>query len=58
MPATTRAWPEGAFYGFDRVYDSRRSATGPSFSWSPMPDQYTLAAFQRLEHADPGPRAR
>ena len=23
---------------------------GPKFSWSPVPDQYSLAAFERLEH--------
>jgi len=50
MPGTTRAWPEGAFYGYDRVYDSRNLGyRGPSFSWATMPDQYALAAFERLE---------
>ena len=26
---------------------------GPKFSWSPVPDQYTLSAFERLEHGKP-----
>jgi hypothetical protein len=54
MPGVTRAWPEGKFYGFDKIYDSHGLGyTGPHFSWAPMPDQYTLAAFQRAEHATP-----
>jgi hypothetical protein len=58
MPGTNRAWPEGAFFGFDRVHDARGLGyRGPNFAWSPMPDQYTLSAFERLEHGrtDRGP---
>jgi hypothetical protein len=58
MPGTNRAWPEGAFFGFDRVHDARTLGyKGPNFAWSPMPDQYTLSMFERLEHgrADRGP---
>ncbi len=58
MPATNRAWPEGAFFGIDRVHDGPSLGyRGPGFSFSPMPDQYTLAAFERLEHGrtDRGP---
>ncbi len=52
MPGVTRDWPEGAFYDFDRVYDSRQLGyRGPKFTWAPMPDQYTLEAFQRLERS-------
>jgi hypothetical protein len=52
---TDRAWPEGRFYGFDKVYDSRDLGyRGPKFSWSPMPDQYILSAFQRSEYGTPG----
>jgi hypothetical protein len=51
MPGVTEAWPERKFYGLDHVYDAHRlNYHGPKFSWSTMPDQYTLAAFQRLEH--------
>ncbi|GAA5702646.1 MULTISPECIES: hypothetical protein [Streptomyces] len=51
MPGVTRAWPEGKFFGLDHIYDSRELGyQGPKFSWSPVPDQYSLAAFERLEH--------
>jgi hypothetical protein len=53
-PDNTYAWPEGAFYGYDRVYDSRNLGyAGPHFGWSTMPDQYTLAEFQRREYGKP-----
>ena len=52
IPANTRAWPEGAFYDFDHVYDSRNVGyQGPRFGYPTMPDQYTLDAFHRLELA-------
>ncbi|WP_338677774.1 sulfatase [Streptomyces sp. SCSIO 30461] len=55
MPGVTRAWPEGKFYGLDHVYDSTRLGyQGPKFSWTPVPDQYSLAAFERLEHGKAG----
>lgn len=51
MPGVTRAWPEGRFFGLDHIHDSRGMGyRGPKFSWSPVPDQYTLSAFERLEH--------
>jgi hypothetical protein len=54
-PGVKRAWPEGTFYGFDRIHDSRNLGyRGPRFSWARMPDQYTLSAFERLEHGRPG----
>ena len=58
VPADTRDWPEGrSFYGFDHGYDSRNVGyRGPQFGYAPMPDQYTLAEFQRLE-LDPRDRA-
>ncbi|SCK43551.1 Phosphoglycerol transferase MdoB [Streptomyces sp. WMMB 714] len=50
MPGVTKAWPEGKFYGLDHVYDSREMGyKGPKFSWSPVPDQYTMKAYERLE---------
>ena len=52
MPGVTRAWPEGRFFGFDTIYTSRDLGyRGPRFSFATMPDQYTLAAFQRLERS-------
>ncbi|GAA2756251.1 sulfatase [Actinopolymorpha rutila] len=51
LPGTTRAWPEGKFYHLDKIYDAKSLGyKGPAFSWSTMPDQYTLSAFERLEH--------
>jgi hypothetical protein len=50
VPANTRDWPQASFYDFDRLYDSRNVGyQGPWFGYPPMPDQYTLSAFQRLE---------
>jgi phosphatidylglycerophosphate synthase len=54
MPGTTGAWPEGAFYGYDQVYaQDDLGYRGPDHGWPTVPDQYTLAAFQRLEHGRP-----
>ncbi|MFC0003554.1 sulfatase-like hydrolase/transferase [Micromonospora siamensis] len=55
LPAATQPWPEARFYTYDRYYDAARLAyRGPKFSYAPMPDQYTLATFQRLERGRPG----
>ncbi len=50
-PATLEDWPVGrTYYGYDQVYDAWNTGyAGPQFSYAPIPDQYTLAAFQRLE---------
>ncbi|MFD9403268.1 sulfatase-like hydrolase/transferase [Streptomyces sp. NPDC060011] len=51
MPGVQKAWPEQKFYGIDKLYDSRDLGyRGPKFSWSTMPDQYALTAFERLVH--------
>lgn len=51
MPGVQKAWPEAEWYGLDRVYDAfELGYRGPKFSWSTMPDQYALEAFERLEH--------
>ncbi|MFD4567395.1 sulfatase-like hydrolase/transferase [Streptomyces sp. NPDC058467] len=51
MPGVQKAWPEQHFYGIDKLYDSRDLGyKGPKFSWSTMPDQYALTAFERLVH--------
>lgn len=51
VPANMHDWPEGHdFYGYDQVWDDRTLGyQGPSFGYAPMPDEYTLAAFDRLE---------
>ena len=52
VPANTRDWPQGEFYRFHHVYDSRNVGyRGPRFGYPTMPDQYTLDAFHRLELA-------
>ncbi|MEU9207548.1 sulfatase-like hydrolase/transferase [Streptomyces sp. NPDC048415] len=51
MPGIQKAWPEQNFYGIDKLYDSHKLGyKGPKFSWSTMPDQYALTAFERLVH--------
>lgn len=57
VPANTRDWPEGAaYYGFDRLFDSRNSGyAGPEFGYASMPDQYTLEHVRRSE-LTPGDR--
>ncbi|MET0426548.1 MAG: sulfatase [Actinoplanes sp.] len=54
-PGVTFAWPEGDFYGYDKVWDSTNLGySGPKLSWSTMPDQYVMKRFQDLEYARPG----
>jgi phosphatidylglycerophosphate synthase len=53
IPSDELPWPQGpGFYRYDQLYDRRNVGYhGPVFSYASMPDQYTLAAFQRLELA-------
>jgi hypothetical protein len=58
MPGVFLDWPEGAWYGYDRIYDfSQLGYQGPRMSFATMPDQYTLKAFEELERSrtDRGP---
>lgn len=49
MPAITRPWPEAAQMGFERVLGAADLGyRGPPFNWVTMPDQFTLAAADRL----------
>jgi len=51
VPGTQKAWPEGKYFGLDHIYDAHHLGyKGPKFSWSTMPDQYTLKTFEKLEH--------
>jgi hypothetical protein len=55
MPGVFLDWPEGAFYGYDRIYDfDELGYQGPRMSFATMPDQYTLSAFDKLERSAPG----
>ena len=57
MPGIIQDWPEGAFFGYDRIYAATDLGyRGPNFSFATMPDQYTLSAFERLERAPPDRR--
>jgi hypothetical protein len=50
VPGLLVAWPEGAFYGYDEVYDYQRlDYRGPPFGWWSINDQYSLARVDRLE---------
>ncbi|GAA4828560.1 hypothetical protein GCM10023201_14790 [Actinomycetospora corticicola] len=58
QPGTTRAWPEGRFYGYQRAYSVHDLGyRGPSFGWASMPDQVVLDRLSRMEldRADRGP---
>ena len=49
-PAITLAWPEAAWFGYDRVLAAADLGyAGKPFNWVTMPDQFTLAAFERAE---------
>lgn len=56
MPAITRPWPEAAAMGFDRVLTAGDlDYRGLPFNWVTMPDQFTLAATDRLLRRTDGP---
>jgi phosphatidylglycerophosphate synthase len=48
-PEDDIVWPPGTqFYHYDQLYDRHNVGYhGPAFSYASMPDEYTLAAFQR-----------
>jgi phosphatidylglycerophosphate synthase len=50
-PSDNTYWTPGkTFYHFDQLFDQlNQGYKGPRFSYSAMPDQYTLAEFQRNE---------
>jgi phosphatidylglycerophosphate synthase len=50
MPGLRNEWPEGAFYGFERIYGARAlDYGGPEFGWWRIPDQFALARLAALE---------
>ncbi|HEY6643937.1 sulfatase-like hydrolase/transferase [Povalibacter sp.] len=52
MPGLKKPWPEGGFYGFDRIYDDASLGYGgPAFGWWRIPDQFSLARLETLELA-------
>ncbi len=51
-PAIVHDWPEQTFFGFDRtLFADQLGYRGRPFDWVTMPDQYTLAAFERVRAA-------
>ena len=52
MPGLQRTWPQGAFYGFEEIYDlARLDYRGPPFGWWDLNDQFALARIDALEVA-------
>jgi hypothetical protein len=52
QPGTTRPWPEGEVFGFDRkYYEFDLDYKGPAFGWATMPDQYVIDFIHRRELA-------
>jgi phosphatidylglycerophosphate synthase len=53
VPSTHGSWPEGkSFYHYEKIWDRENLGYhGPKYGFSPMPDQYTFQALQRLELA-------
>ncbi|PZX53658.1 phosphoglycerol transferase MdoB-like AlkP superfamily enzyme [Cereibacter changlensis] len=55
-PGITRDWPEGQRLGFGRIHAAGDLGyRGPAFDWVTVPDQFTLAAADRLMAAVEGP---
>ena len=51
VPGVRKAWPEGKYFGLDNIYDSTHLGyNGPYFSWTPVPDQFSLQSFEDLEY--------
>lgn len=51
VPGVRKSWPEGKYFGLDNIYDSTHLGyQGPYFSWTPVPDQFSLESFEKLEY--------
>jgi len=51
QPGTTRAWPKGELYDFEKKYYLWNfDYAGPAYAWATMPDQYVLDFIRRREH--------
>lgn len=50
LPAISMAWPEGAYYGYDHIYNAHNFGyEGLPFNWVTMPDQYVWSALHERE---------
>ena len=57
LPGIRLAWPEGAYYGFEQIYDAAAlQYPGPDFGWWRIPDQYALATAAARELTAPQTR--
>ncbi|MCC8998018.1 MAG: hypothetical protein LM522_00735 [Candidatus Contendobacter sp.] len=55
MPGLRHAWPEGQFYGFDRILDAEHlEYRGPAYGGWVIPDQYSLRRAHQIEIAPTG----
>lgn len=56
QPGIQRAWPEGAFFGFDEILDAAAlDYRGPDFGYWRIPDQITLQRFDAAAARSPQP---
>ena len=58
MPGLITEWPEGGFYGFEKIYGANEiNYRGPEFGWWRIPDQFSLARLmdEELHTADRDP---
>ena len=54
MPGLLVGWPEGEFYGFEKIYDhAALGYRGPPFGWWDVNDQFALARVDAAEIAPP-----
>lgn len=58
MPGLQKPWPEGRWYGYDRLADAQGIGyRGPPLGYWRIPDQAALALLQAQELAGPAPEA-
>ena len=56
MPGIKKPWPEGAYWGFERLINGKDLAyDGPEFGWFDVPDQWTLKKALEIVDAEPHP---
>ena len=56
MPGIKKPWPEGAFWGFERLITAKDLGyDGPGFGWFDVPDQWTLKKALEVVDAEPHP---
>ncbi|HLJ22239.1 MAG TPA: sulfatase-like hydrolase/transferase [Stellaceae bacterium] len=56
MPGIKKPWPEGDYWGFDRLINGKDLGyDGPAFGWFDIPDQWTLKKALEVVDAEPHP---